>query len=70
MAVAASSLRLIWNSSDTARTRKQEVHVGLGAGWARAREYENAVEWLCDAGRLTRVRLNAAHGIPLAAYDD
>lgn len=64
-------LSLIWNSLPTQLARENKKFMwGLARDGARAREYENAVEWLCDAGLLTRVRLNAAHGIPLAAYDD
>ena len=64
-------LSLIWNSLPAQLARENKKFMwGLARDGARAREYENAVEWLCDAGLLTRVRLNAAHGIPLAAYDD
>ena len=41
---------------------------GLVREGARAREYETAIEWLCDAGLLRRVRRVAKPGLPLASY--
>ena len=65
-----AKLSLVWNSlpSQLARENKKFMW-GLVREGARAREYEDAVEWLVDAGLISRVRLNAARGIPLSAYD-
>lgn len=66
-----AKLSLVWNSIPAQLARENKKFMwGLVREGARAREYEEAVEWLVDAGLLQRVRLNAAHGIPLAAYDD
>ena len=37
---------------------------------ARAREYENAIDWLTNAGLLTKVFRTNKPGIPLKAYED
>lgn len=66
-----AKLSLVWNSLPTQLARENKKFMwGLVREGARAREYENAVEWLCNAGLTTRVRLNSAHGLPLTAYDD
>ena len=65
-----AKLSLVWNSlpSQLARENKRFVY-GVVRQGARAREYENAIEWLIGAGLVRRVRHNSAHGIPQAAYD-
>lgn len=66
-----AKLSLVWNSLPRQLARENKKFMwGLVREGARAREYEDAVEWLCDAGLTTRVRLNSGHGIPLSAYDD
>lgn len=37
---------------------------------ARAREYENALVWLQQAGLIYRINCNTKPAIPLSAYDD
>ena len=66
-----AKLSQIWNSipAQLARENKKFVWGAVREG-ARAREYEDALEWLADAGIITAVRLNAAGGVPLSAYDD
>lgn len=66
-----AKLSLVWHSlpAQLARENKQFLW-GLVREGARAREYEDAVEWLKDAGLLVRVPLNSAAGIPLSACDD
>lgn len=66
-----AKLSQIWNSipAQLARENKKFVWGAVREG-ARAREYEDALEWLADAGLITAVRLNAAGGVPLSAYDD
>ncbi len=66
-----AKLSLVWNSIPAQLARENKKFMwGLVREGARAREYEDSVEWLVDAGLLQRVRLNAARGIPLVAYDD
>lgn len=66
-----AKLSLVWNSVPAQLARENKKFMwGLVRDGARAREYEDAVEWLVDAGLLRKVRLNAARGIPLSAYDD
>lgn len=66
-----AKISLVWNSIPAQLARENKKFMwGLVREGARAREYENAVEWLVDAGLLQRVKLNAGRGIPLSAYDD
>ena len=37
---------------------------------ARAREYEDALQWLVDAGLVKKIYRSTAPGLPIAAYDD
>jgi predicted AAA+ superfamily ATPase len=37
---------------------------------ARAREYEDALQWLVDVGLLIKVYRSSRPGLPLSAYDD
>ena len=64
-------IRMLWNSipSQLARENKKFIY-GLVREGGRAREYETAIMWLSDCGRVHKVsRVNAA-GIPLKAYED
>lgn len=66
-----AKLSLVWHSLPAQLARENKKFVwGLVRQGARAREYEDAVEWLVDAGLVEKVRLNAARGIPLSAHDD
>lgn len=66
-----AKLSLVWHSLPAQLARENKKFVwGLVREGARAREYEDAVEWLVDAGLAERVRLNSGKGIPLSAYDD
>lgn len=61
----------IWTSipSQLARENKKFVYQAAKPG-ARAREYEDALLWLSDAGLVHRVfRINKP-GLPLSSYDD
>lgn len=51
-----------------AKDNRKFVYKYLGEG-ARAREYENAVEWLIICGLLHRVRRISKPGVPLSAYE-
>jgi predicted AAA+ superfamily ATPase len=64
-------IRLIWKSlpSQLSRENKKFLYQAVKEG-ARAREYENALQWLCDAGLTIKVWRSKAPGLPLSAYDD
>jgi predicted AAA+ superfamily ATPase len=55
--------------SQLARENKKFLYKVVKEG-ARAREYEDALQWLCDAGLADKIYRSAAPGLPLAAYDD
>lgn len=64
-------LRYLWNSvpSQLAKENKKFVY-GLIREGARAREYEDALLWLEDAGLIRKVsRVTTGH-VPLKAYED
>lgn len=66
-----AKLSLVWHSLPAQLARENKKFVwGLVREGARAREYEDAVEWLADAGLVRRVCLNSGKGVPLSAYDD
>lgn len=62
-------IRAVWDSipSQLAREQKKFMY-GLIKEGARAREYEMAIEWLCDAGLLRKVHRVVKPGVPLKAY--
>ena len=64
-------INYIWNSlpSQLARENKKFLYQAVRPG-ARAREYENALLWLSNAGLVTKVYCSEKPGIPLTAYDD
>ena len=61
----------IWNSLPTQLARENKKFLfGLVREGARAREYEDALVWLENAGLVTRVTRSAQPGIPLSAHDE
>ena len=64
-------LSLIWHSlpSQLARENKKFLYKVVKRG-ARAREYEDALEWLCNAELCTKVYRSSKPGLPMSAYDD
>ena len=62
---------MIWKSisSQLARENKKFLYKAVKEG-ARAREYENALQWLVDARLVHKVYRCTAPGLPLSAYDD
>jgi len=52
-----------------ARENKKFVYQLVRTG-ARAREYEDAIQWLVRSGLVHQVKLSTKPGIPLSAYDD
>jgi predicted AAA+ superfamily ATPase len=67
----APRLSLIWGSipSQLARENKKFIYKAVKEG-ARAREYEDALQWLCDAALTFKIFRNTAPGLPISAYDD
>lgn len=64
-------IRLVWRSvpGQLARENKKFVYSAVRSG-ARARGYEEAIQWLVDAGLLLRVSRISKPGIPLSGYED
>ena len=64
-------IQLIWDSlpSQLARENKKFLYSAVKEG-ARAREYENALNWLYNADLAKKVFRIAKPGLPLSAYDD
>ena len=64
-------LSMLWHSipSQLARENKKFLYKVVKEG-ARAREYEDALQWLCDAGLAHKVYRSSAPGLPMSAYDD
>jgi len=64
-------IRAVWNSLPTQLAREQKKFMyGLVREGARAREYENAIEWLCDAGLMQKIFRVSKPGLPLKAYQE
>ena len=61
----------VWKSipSQLARENKKFIYKVVKPG-ARAREYEDALQWLVDARLVHKVYRSSAPGLPIAAYDD
>lgn len=70
-AMQFAKLSQIWSSlpSQLARENKKFIW-GLVREGARAREYEDALIWLKNAGIISCVIQNSAKGVPLANYDE
>ncbi|MFU0469138.1 ATP-binding protein [Gardnerella vaginalis] len=64
-------ISMIWNSipSQLARENKKFLYRVVKNG-ARAREYEDALQWLVSAQLVYKVYRNTAQSLPIAAYDD
>ncbi|HEY9053668.1 MAG TPA: ATP-binding protein [Rectinemataceae bacterium] len=68
-AAAVPRIRAVWNSIPAQLAREQRKFTyGLIRQGARAREYELAIQWLCDAGLFYKVHRASKPGIPLRAY--
>lgn len=66
-----AKLGAIWSSipSQLSRENKKFIYRAVKSG-ARAREYEDALTWLCDAGLVYKIYRNTKPALPVAAYDD
>ena len=64
-------ISMIWKSipSQLARENKKFLYKVVKEG-ARAREYENALQWLADARLVHKVYRSSAPDLPLSAYDE
>lgn len=64
-------INYIWSSlpSQLARENKKFLYQTIKPG-ARAREYEDALLWLINAGLVHRVYCSSRPSLPLSAYDD
>ncbi len=64
-------ISMIWKSipSQLARENKKFLYKAVKEG-ARAREYEDALQWLVDAKLVEKIYRSSAPGLPIAAYDD
>ena len=64
-------LRYVWKSIHTQLARENKKFVyGLVREGARAREYEDALQWLSDAGEIIRTHNVTKPSLPLSAYAD
>ncbi len=64
-------ISMIWKSipSQLARENKKFIYKVVKEG-ARAREYEDALQWLVDARLVHKIYRSSAPNLPIAAYDD
>lgn len=64
-------ISMVWKSvpSQLSRENKKFLYKVVKDG-ARAREYEDALQWLVDAGLVYKVYRSSAPGLPISAYDD
>ncbi|NLZ83402.1 MAG: ATP-binding protein [Clostridiales bacterium] len=64
-------LSLVWKSipSQLARENKKFIYKVVKEG-ARAREYEDALQWLVDANLVSKIYRSSGPGLPISAYDD
>ncbi len=64
-------ISMIWKSipSQLARENKKFIYKVVKEG-ARAREYEDALQWLVDARLVHKIYRGTAPRLPVAAYDD
>lgn len=64
-------ISMIWKSipSQLARENKKFIYKAVKEG-ARAREYEDALQWLVDASLVSKIYRSTAPGLPISAYDD
>ncbi|MEG2380297.1 MAG: ATP-binding protein [Oscillospiraceae bacterium] len=64
-------IQLIWDSlpSQLSKENKKFLY-SVVKGGARAREYEDALNWLCQADLIRKVYRISKPGLPMSAYDD
>ena len=64
-------ISMIWKSipSQLSKENKKFIYKVVKEG-ARAREYEDALQWLVDARLVHKIYRSTAPGLPVSAYDD
>lgn len=64
-------ISMLWRSvpAQLAKENKKFIYKAVKQG-ARAREYEDALQWLVDARLVHKIYRSTAPGLPIAAYDD
>ncbi len=64
-------ISMLWKAipSQLAKENKKFIYRVVKEG-ARAREYEDALQWLCDANLAYKIYRSSAPGLPISAYDD
>lgn len=64
-------IRMVWKSipAQLAKENKKFIY-GLLKQGARAKEFELAIAWLCDAGLVQKIQRVSKPAIPLVAYQD
>lgn len=64
-------ISMIWKSvpSQLSRENKKFIYKTVKEG-ARAREYEDALQWLADAKLVSKIYRITSPGLPISAYDD
>ena len=67
----SEKIRMLWASvpSQLGKENKKFVYSAVRKG-ARARGYEEAIQWLIDAGLVLKVNRVSKPGIPLRSYED
>lgn len=67
----AHKVKLIWDSvpSQLSKENKKFLYSVVKEG-ARAREYEDALNWLYDANLIEKIYRSTKPGLPISAYDD
>ena len=67
----AKRMSLLWNSipSQLAKENKKFIYSAIKSG-ARGRDYETAVQWLCDAGMAYKVTRVTSGELPLEGFEN
>jgi predicted AAA+ superfamily ATPase len=67
----AAKISLVWDSlpAQLARENKKFLYRLVKEG-ARAREYEDALQWLVDSRLISKIYRSEKPGLPISAYDD
>lgn len=67
----AKRMELLWNSipAQLAKENKKFIFSAMKES-ARARDYETAIQWLCDAGIIYKVTRISAGELPLKGFED
>ena len=67
----SNRIQMVWHSmpSQLVKENKKFIYKIVKEG-ARAREYEDALQWLVDARLVHKIYRSSAPGLPVAAYDD